>query len=426
MDPSEEPPRPAPRLRQPDRSQVEARPRKIEQLIEADHPARVVWAFVEGLDLSPLTERIRSVEGQPGAAAIDPAILIALWLYAVLDKVSSARRLAKLCCEHSAYIWLCGGVRVNHHTLSDFWTDHEAYLEHQLTVQVAALMAEGLVEVERTAQDGMRVRASAGASSFRRGPSLEVCLEEAEARVAELRQARERNPGESDRRRQAAQERAARERCERVTKALEQLPEVEAKKQAQDRHKARVSTTDPDARVMKMADGGFRPAYNAQLCTDTYTQVIVGVEVTNAGSDQGQLVPMLEQVKARCGHYPDEALVDGGFVNKDDLDTLSELGVSVYAPVQAPKDKTREPYTPLPGDSEAVGAWRQRMGTESAKTIYKARAATAECVNALARNRGLQQFTVRGLDKVKTVMLWFALAHNVMRAAALRAAAAQG
>jgi hypothetical protein len=177
---------------------------------------------------------------------------------------------------------------------------------------------------------------------------------------------------------------------------------------------------------MKMADGGFRPAYNGQFCTDTPSQIIVGVEVSNAGSDQGQLMPMLDQVADHYGQYPNEALVDGGFVNKTDIETLSTSarGVTLYAPVPKPKDKGRDPYHPLPTDSPAVAQWRQRMGGEAAKAIYKVRAATAECINAIARNRGLQQFRVRGLEKVKAVLLWFALAHNLMRGAALRVQAA--
>lgn len=417
---------PVPRIQRADRQQVDPQPRRLDELIDAEHPARVVWAFVEGLDLSALYERVRAVEGHAGRSAIDARILLALWLYATLDVVGSARRLAKLCQEHNAYRWLCGGVSVNYHTLSDFRVQHGAWLEEQLTLQVATLMAEGLVELNRTAQAGIRVRASAGASSFRRKRTLEKCLHEAEAHLAALRQEREENPAVAHNRRQAAQARAARERQVRVKAALEQLAEVEAKKKADEQETARSSTTDPEARVMKMADGGFRPAYNGQFCTDTPSQIIVGVEISNAGNDQGQLVPMLEQVADHYGQYPDQALVDGGFVNKTDIDTLSSPArdVTLYAPVPKPKDDTRDPYAPLPTDSPAVAAWRQRMGTEAAKVIYKARAATAECVNAIARNRGLQQFRVRGLEKVKAVLLWFALAHNLLRGAALRLKAA--
>jgi transposase len=413
-----------PRLRCVDREREDPLPRRIDDLIDDDHPARIVWAFVSGLDLSALYALVKAVEGQPGSPAIDPRILMAVWLYAIIDHQTSARRIAELCATHSAYRWLCGGVPVNHHTLSDFYTDHGEWLDQQFTLHLASLMQQGLVEVNRVAQDGVRVRASAGAASFRRGETLQECLQAAEAEMEQRCREREENPLLFNRRQQAAHVRAARERCERVRKALRQLPEVEAKKKEADRKKARVSTTDPDARVMKMPDGGFRPAFNVQRSTDTASQLIVGVAVVNEGSDQGQLSPMLEQIHTRTGAYPDEALVDGGFVSKAEVERCMDQEVTLYAPVSKPKDETRDPHVPLPKDSAAVAAWRQRMGTEDAKTVYKERAATAEGVHAIARNRGLRQFAVRGLEKAKTVLLWFALAHHVMREAALRPAVA--
>jgi IS5 family transposase len=177
---------------------------------------------------------------------------------------------------------------------------------------------------------------------------------------------------------------------------------------------------------MKMADGGFRPAHNVELATDTASQVITAVDVVNAASDTGQLPPLIEQHQERYGRKPKEALVDGGFAQLETIEEVSSAtdGPTVYAPVQKPRKEGRDPHQPLPGDSATIAEWRQRMGTPEAKEIYKERAATAECVNAISRNRGLQQFLVRGLEKVRTVILWFAIAHNLMRAVALRAKAA--
>ena len=417
----------APRVQRPNRAQLEFRPVDLESLLPADHRARIVWEFVEGLDLSALYGEIRAVEGGAGRPAIDPPILLALWLYATLEGVGSARGIERLCEQHDAYRWIVGGVSVNYHTLADFRVEHVEVLDRLLTTSVATLMAEGLVEVTRVAQDGIRVRASAGAASFRRRARLETCLAEATAQVEALKQEVHDDPGATTRRQEAARQRAVRERQERVAKALAQLPELEAKKRAAaDKEQVRASTTDPDARVMKMADGGFRPAFNGQLSTDTATQIMVGVEATNVGSDLGELAPMVEQLNGRYGHVPAEMLVDGGFASHEAIDQVSApaIGCTVYAPVPKPKDPTRERYQARPGDSDAVGAWRERMRTAEAQTIYKERAATAECVNALARNRGLRQFLVRGLPKVKAVLLWFALAHNLMRSVALRAAAA--
>jgi transposase len=414
-----------PRLQRPNRAQVELRPVDLEGLLPADHRARIVWEFVEGLDLAPLYAGIKAVEGHAGRPPIDPAILMAVWLYATAEGVGSARAVARLCEEHDAYRWLCGGVSVNYHTLADFRVQHATYLDRVLTTSVAALMAEGLVTLTRVAQDGVRVRASAGAASFRRGPRLEEFVAAAEAQVEALRREVHDDPAATTRRQAAARQRAAEERRQRVAKALEHLPDVAAKKKATDREQARASTTDPEARVMKMADGGFRPAFNGQFATDTAAQIIVGVDATNLGSDRTQLAPMTAQLQKRYGHTPAEMLVDGGFVNHETIVALArpEIGCTVYAPVSAPRDGQRDPYAPCPGDPEAIAQWRCRMGTEAAKTIYKERAATSECVNAIARNRGLTHLWVRGVAKVKAILLWFALAHNLMRAVALRQAA---
>lgn len=409
-----------PRLREANRTQVCLRPVDLEGLLPEDHRARLVWAYVEGLDLTPLYQEIQAVDGEAGRPATDPKILLALWLYATLEAVGSARALDRLCTMHLAYQWLCGGVPMNYHTLADFRTGHGAFLDTLLTQGVAALLAEGLVTLERVAQDGVKVRASAGAASFRRRATLEQCLAEAATQVQALRAELDADPGATTARQKAARVRAARERQAGVTQALAHLPELEAKKKPEDRTTARASTTDPDARIMKMADGGYRPAFNLQFATDTGAQVIVGVDASNAGTDHGQLAPMVDQIEARHDHAPGATLVDGGFATKEDIAAVSDR-TTVYAPVQKPKDPTRDPHAPLPTDTPAVAAWRQRMGTPEAQAIYKERAATAECVNAQARNRGLRQLCVRGLAKVRVIALWYALAHNLMRAFALGA-----
>jgi len=398
----------------------------LDELLTPEHHARTVWQFVQGLDLSPLLDAIRSVEGGPGRPATDPQILLALWLFATVEGIGSARALDWLCANHHGFRWLCGGVSVNYHTLADFRVDHVAFLDDVFSHSVATLMEQDLVDLNRVAQDGMRVRASAGAASFRRRPTLEQCLQEAQEQVQRLRAELETDPAEANRQQAKAQERAARERAERIRQALARMPELEAKKKADDQAKARASTTDPEATVMKMADGGFRPAYNVQFSTATQAQIIVGVDVTTSGSDLGQIAPMVEQIHERFGQYPEEVLVDGGFAKHEDIDTVSapEQGCTVYAPVPKPKDPTKDRYAPHPQDSPAVAAWRQRMATDAAQTIYKDRAATAECVNALARNRGLRQLLVRGLSKVRAIALWYAVAHNLMRAVSLRAALA--
>jgi transposase len=423
-----------PRLRVAERQQIAFRPLALDQLLPEEHTARLVWQYVEGLDLGRLYRQIAAVEGHVGRASTDPKILMALWLYATLEGVGAARALDRLCRDHVAYQWICGGVSMNYHTISDFRTAHGALLDELLTVSVATLLHQDVVSLKRVAQDGMRVRAGAGSSSFRRRASLQRCLEEAKSQVEALRQELEADPTAANRRQQAARRRVSRERTERVKRALEELVQVEQQKAERAKRAgdvkqsvARASTTDPEARCMKMADGGFRPAYNVQLATTTGSQVIVGVEVTKARSDGEQMPPMVEQMKARYGQVPGEWLVDGGFATRRAIEEVSapERGTVVYAPVKEEEKKRAagvDPFAPRRRDSPAVAAWRMRMGTAEAKTVYKERAATSECVNAIARNRGLHQFRVRGLKKVLAVVLWYALAHNLMRALALRAA----
>ena len=422
----------APRLRQAERRQVSLRPLSLEDLLPADHRARFVWAFAERLDLSALYGAIKAVEGHPGHPPADPRILLALWLYATVEGVGSARELDRLCREHIGFEWLCGGVGMNHTTLAEFRVAHGAVLERLLTDSFAAMLKTGHASLARVAQDGMRVRAAAGAASFRRQASLERCRAEAAAEIVRLRAEIDADPGVVSRRQAAARRRAAADRERRVEAALAVAGQLAAKRQGDQRPQdedpprsgdgpaakpppePRVSTTDAEARVMKMPDGGFRPAFNLGFASDPRSTMIAAVTLDNSGSDKGQLRPMSEWLAAAYGQRPGEHLVDGGFAKLADIEALAATGVVVFAPVPKPRDAARDPHAPRDGDGPGVAAWRQRMGSEAAKAVYKERAATAECVNAQCRNRGLLRFLVRGLKKAKAVGLWHALAHNMI------------
>lgn len=412
------------RVQMPDRRQLEMRAVDLESTIPDDHRARTVWAYVEQVNLGALYARIKAVEGGVGRSPIAPEVLLALWLFATLEGVGSARAIARLTDEHDAYRWLCGGVSVNYHTLADFRVGHGNLLDELLTSSVASLLSVGAVKMTRLAQDGMRVRASAGSKSFRRKATLEECLKQAKQRVAKLKSEIDVDPSGPSRREAAARNRVARERQEKIEQALRRLPKLEeAKARQNERSKkkvkeARVSMTDPEATIMKMPNGGYNPAYNAQFCTDTESQVIVGVDMLMEGTDHGQLTPMLEQVEARYVRTPNEYLVDGGYVSVQQIEAV-ESKCTVYAPVPERSRDTLEPHAPHPKDTPGVARWRARMGTEEAKAIYKDRASTAECVNALARERGLTRLRVRGLEKTKAVLTIYALAHNLMRIAKL-------
>lgn len=294
------------RLRSVNRNQVTPVPAVLDALLPKDHLARQIWNWVDQqADLRSIYETITVVEGGPGQAATDPKILATLWLYATSQGVTSARELNDLCVKHLAYIWICGGVSMNYHTLSDFRVKHAQALDNLLTQLTKDLQQADLATLKNVAQDGIRVRASAGAASFHRQPTLEKQLVEAKAALAALQTPSVSEDQASSARQQAARQRAARERVERLEAALAELPAVQAAKDADKKDEARVSSTDPQARVMKMPDGGFRPAYNVQLATDTEHLVITGVDVTNAGSDQAEMSPMAEQVQERCDCLPD-------------------------------------------------------------------------------------------------------------------------
>jgi transposase len=420
----------APRLRQPERDQIELRPVDLDSLLPGDHLARIIWRYVEGLDLEVLYEPIKAREGVPGHPPIDPRLMLGLWLYATSDGVGSARALARLCESHDAYRWLCGGVSVNYHTLADFRLAHPALLDELLAKNVAALSAAGLIDLETLAQDGVRVRAFAGTSSFRRRGRVEEHLRKARLVVEKLKKEVDEDPQANEKRIKAARERAAREREARATAALEKLAEIEAQRKRREKTNAqesakqgepRVSLTDPEARIIKMSDGGFRPAYNMQIVTAVEQQIIVGIDVTASGSDAGLVRPMLEKLRQQ-GIKPHRHLADGGFTKNADTEWAHAQGIELYCPPPKSKHGT-DPYAPRDDDGPGVRQWRERMASQDGKARYQRRA-IHECVNARLRQWGLRQITVRGLRKAQMVLRWHALANNILGADRLTLAAA--
>jgi transposase len=410
-----------PRLREPQRDQIELRAMDLDSLIEEEHLARVIWAIVLALDLSELENRIKSRGSNPGHPAIAPRLMLALWVYATSQGVGSARALARLCVEHNAYRWLCGGVSVNNHTLGDFRIGHADVLDRLMSEQLASLAEAGIVDLTKLAQDGVKIRASAGTSSFRREETLERKLEMAQAVVERLKAEADTHPEESNKRIRAARERAAQERVERVKAAQTALAELKGKRRQLEEKggngkkpkEPRASTTDADARVMKMADAGFRPAYNVQVTSAAGTQMIAAIDVGNNGSDRGLMRPMLEKLGAQMGQFPKHHIVDGGFTSADDIEWAHAQKIDVYCPPTQSKSGV-DPYQPRSKDGPGGAAWRARMASEAGKAQYAIRV-ICECIHARWRNWNLRQVPVRGREKVRAVVTLYALTNNLLQ-----------
>jgi transposase len=398
-------------------------------LIPQDHPARILWRVCQAQDLSEFCEPIKAREGVCGRDSTSPTLLVALWLYAYTRGIGSAREVARRCNESDSFKWLRGRVSLNYHTLSDFRVNHGEALDALFTRMIAMLVNKKLVKVYRISQDGTRVRACAGASSFRRQERLEQQLEEARQHVRELRKQLD-DPEQSaglSAKKKAARTRAARQREQRIDQAIKRLADLHKKQETLAKRKSkkekerlkepRASTTDAQATVMKMANGGFNPAVNVQFATDTQSRVIVGVDVSSQGNDHHLAEPMRKQVEDRTGQKVQEHLIDGGFLVLNEIESAAGQNVTLYVPPKPLRNSDEDggQYQARPRESQMLTDWRQRMGSEQGKAVYKERASTSETVNAdLRTHRGMERMLVRGLKKAKCVALWCAMAYNIL------------
>jgi len=433
-------------------------------LVGPDHKARAIWDLTGQLDLSGFLKNIRSSEGKAGSPAWDPRLLLSVWLYSYSEQVGSAREIARLMEYEPGLMWLCGLGEVNHHTLSDFRAEHEKELKQLMAELLGMLSKEGIVKLELVAHDGTKIRAQAGADTFRREKTLEK------------------------------ETAAARERLERMKQAAEELGKVRAgKARAEEREQARVSLSEPEARIMKHGDGSIAPSYNVQLSTDAAHKVIVGMELTQCSSDSGSLAPAMDEVRNVMGRYPEAAVADGGFTNRESIAEMQTRAVPFYGSLstvaarqagamkaagidpafgptafthdeekrtlQCPAGKyltyLRESrkrgdiywqYQAERSDCEVcanqrrccppgaasrlisirlsenaeVKAFRGKMDTPEAKSIYRQRGPTAEFPNCWIKEKlGLRKFRLRGMAKARVEALWAVLTYNVQQWARL-------
>ena len=423
------------RVLHPERTQVHWDIVNLDTQLPPDHPARLVWSFVTGLELSELYAKIKARDDVAGRPTSDPAVLLALWLYATVEGIGAARLIARLCQHHAAYRWLCGGVPVNHNMLSEFRRESGAVLDNLLTQSLTSLIAEGLVTLEEAMIDGTKVRARAGRGSLAQGKKLASIEAKVAERIAGLKQELDSDAAAAERRRQKRALRAAEERAARLKRAQERLAELEQEKAERAKRHAKeeaakgppsVSTSDPEVRSMRLADGSVQPAWNVQVATAE--GFIVAIEPTDRRKDSGLATETVGQIERRCGQTPERLLADATAITQDEIGALSQRcpKLQVYSP--PPKERenvtaetVRKRRWKHKREPKAVKEWRERMDSEAGKVVYRRRKLT-EHVHAKMKNRGFGRMLVHGIATVRVVCLLHALTHNLMQAYRLREA----
>ena len=420
------------RVVRPDRRQLRWDMVDLEGLLPADHRARLVWSFVESLDLSPLYDQVLSREGEAGRPAADPAVLLSLWLYATIEGVGSARELARLAQSDAAYRWLAGGVPLNYHGLADFRVESVEVLDRLLTQSVTALIAEGLISLDEIAVDGTKIRASAskevvqdGRKTFKIEAAVVERLAALKQELSTTRRLRrvEARPRASGRR---VMFRSAPARARAALERLEAERKARAKTHAKDeagKKEPRASTTDPEARSMRFPDGAVRPAYNAQIAAAPKEGVIVSIAVTDRRNDAGLAGPMVDDIARRYGRTPGRLLVDASYATSRDIVALAGHAsgpVGVYTPPPGDRDDVKPAslarrIRKREKEHAFIKAWRERMASETGQAVYALRK-RIERINADRKNHGFGHLAVRGLIKAKAHALWHAIANNLVAA----------
>jgi len=399
----------------------------LDSQLPTDHRARLVWAFVQTLDLSPFHARIKVRDDLPGRPASDPAVLLAIWLYATLEAIGSARAIERLCREHAAFRWLAGGVPVNHDMLSEFRRDSTELLDKLMTQSLTALIAEGLISLEEMAIDGTKVRARAGGGSMAGRERLAGIEAEVGKHVAKLKEELDQDASAAERRRVARGLKAAEEREARVARAKQRLEELRAERAeraARDKRagktEPKVSVADPEVRSMRMADGAVHPAWNVQVAT--CSGFVVTIDPTDRRNDTGLAPGLVEQIVRRCGKTPERLLADAKAITLDDIVTLGERhpDLEVFSPPARQRGITtpggeRNRRSQMAHEAGAVKAWRERMETDEGKAVYQRRK-LPEHAHAKMKNRGFARMPVHGMQPVRSVCYLHAIAHNMSHA----------
>src|SRR5487761_322755 len=452
-----------PLIRFVNRQQMSWRAVDVEKLIGEDHAARAIWALVGRLDLGRFYEGIASSAAEGGRPAFDPQLLISLWVYAYSQGIGSAREVARRGEYDPAFQRLTGLDAVNYHTLADFRVEKQKELDVLFTQVLAALSKEGLITLEQVMQDGTKIKALASSGTYHREGTIREHLERARQRVTEMGDPRNE---ESSPKAKQAQARARREQQERLEDALEELQKLRARKTGEKaKSEARVSTSDPQARVMKQSHGGLALSYNAQISTDAAHGIILDAAVTQEAEDSAQLLPAIDRVEQRLKKKPRQMVADGGYTTRDNIEKTAGREIDflgsmrwdnvpsgattphrlppsafIYQPetnryvaraqdCQActrkpeccPENEKRGRSVARPEESQMVVAFREKMASEEAQAQYRRRGRVVEFCHAWIKTKlGLRQFHVRGLPKTQTELLWACLTYNLQQWIRLR------
>jgi len=417
----------------PDRAQLRWEMVDLDSQLPDDHRARLVWAFVQGLDLGEFYDRIKARDEVAGRPATDPQVVLAVWLYATMEGIGSARAIDRLCQQHAAYRWLCGGAPINHDLLATFRRENAATLDRLLSQSLTGLIAEKLITLEELTIDGTKVRARAGRGSMSKRKRLENIEKVVAERVAELKGELDKDPAEPERQRKRRALQAAEERVRRIERAHQKLAELVQEQAARAKRHAKeeaekgapkVSVSDPEARVMRLADGAVAPAWNVQVATTN--GFIVAIDPTDRRNDGGLAPGLVEKIVERCGRVPQRLLADTTAMTQEDIVKLDAHypQMTVYSP--PPPERTEVTAETLRKrrwrrrrEPAAVQAWRTRMASEDGQQTYRRRKLT-ERAHGIIKNRGMSRFLVHGRDKVRAICLLQALALNLGWAHTLR------
>ena len=417
------------KIRGPCRSQIEMNFLSLDDRIPHNHKARAVWDFVEEMDISVLYETIQSFEGSSGRKATSPKVFFALWLYAITEGTVSARKIARECLENDAYRWIAGGIGVNRNNLASFRATHPSSFQRLLTESLAVMVKGGVLGEEDFSQDGTRIKAAAGFATFRSEGTINEVQASISKLIKEITKAERKAEKGGERAVLARQKAHAQRRLEKARQAANELKKHketltenakknhEGSRLAKRLDRAKASLVDPEARKMKMGDGGFRIAYNLQFATGVKSRAIYGVSVVNS-YDQGTMTPMISQVMHRLSYLnfkaPEHWLADAAYSYKNELNAAYALYPDLKI-VAAPSQELEVAKKIKRTDSEAVKRWRRSIGTEKFKEIYAQRCSTAEFSNMQTKAKRLGELLIRGIPKVTSMCLLHAIAFNMMR-----------